>query len=79
MWKEQNNQLIKKLEFNNFSEAFAFLTRVAMLSEQHNHHPHLTNEYNKVEIRLSTHDAGNIITDKDRKLSAKIDDLLKSH
>ena len=78
MWKEQNNQLTRKFEFKDFSEAFAFMARVAMLAEQHNHHPHLTNEYNKVEIRLSTHDAGNIITDKDRKLAAAIDALSES-
>lgn len=76
MWTETNNQLYKKFEFNNFSEAFAFMTRVALIAEKMNHHPLWTNVYNKVEIWLSTHDAGNIVTEKDRKLADKIDALL---
>ena len=75
MWEEQNNQLVRNFEFKDFSEAFAFMTRVAILAEKHNHHPEWSNVYNKLEIRLSTHDAGDTITDKDRKLSAAIDAL----
>ena len=75
MWEEKNNTLYKKFEFKNFSEAFAFMTRVAIEAEKMNHHPLWTNVYNKVEIWLSTHDAGDIITDKDKKLAAKIDAL----
>jgi 4a-hydroxytetrahydrobiopterin dehydratase len=73
MWHEQNNTFYKKFEFRDFSEAFAFMTRVALEAEKMNHHPLWTNVYNKVEIWLSTHDAGDIITDKDRKLAKKID------
>ncbi len=76
MWKEQNNQLVRTFEFGDFSEAFAFMTRVAILAEKHNHHPEWTNVYNKLEIKLSTHDAGNVITEKDRKLAKAIDELL---
>lgn len=76
MWKEENNSLYKKLEFKNFSEAFAFMTRVAIEAEKANHHPLWTNVYNKVEIWLSTHDAGNIVTEKDKKLAKAIDALL---
>ena len=76
MWTNDNNILYKKFEFKNFSEAFAFMTRVAIEAEKMDHHPKWTNVYNKVEIWLSTHDAGNIITDKDTKLAAKIDGLL---
>ena len=76
MWTNDNNVLYKKFEFKNFSEAFAFMTRVAIESEKMDHHPKWTNVYNKVEIWLSTHDAGNVITDKDKKLAAKIDGLL---
>lgn len=76
MWEEINNTLYKKFEFNNFSEAFAFMTRVALAAEKMDHHPLWTNVYNKVELWLSTHDAGNTITEKDRMLSAKIDALL---
>jgi 4a-hydroxytetrahydrobiopterin dehydratase len=75
MWQEQNNSLHKKFEFKNFSEAFAFMTRVALAAEKMGHHPKWTNEYNKVEIWLSSHDAGNVVTEKDQKLSKIIDAL----
>jgi 4a-hydroxytetrahydrobiopterin dehydratase len=73
MWKEQNNTLYKKFEFDNFSQAFAFMTRVALAAEKMDHHPLWTNVYNRVEIWLSTHSAGDIVTEKDRKLAATID------
>ncbi len=77
MWTEQNNQLVRKFEFKDFNEAFAFMTRIAMLAEKHNHHPYWTNVWNKVEIYLNTHDAGDIVTERDRKLAAAIDKLLE--
>ncbi len=73
MWKEENNTLHRKIQFKDFSEAFAFMTRVALLAEKMDHHPLWTNVYNQVEIWLSTHDAGDIVTDKDRALAKKID------
>jgi 4a-hydroxytetrahydrobiopterin dehydratase len=76
MWKEENNQLNRQFVFKNFSEAFAFMTRVALIAEKMNHHPEWTNVYNTVSIHLSTHDAGDIVTDKDRKLADAIDGLL---
>lgn len=76
MWQEENNQLYRKFEFRNFSEAFAFMTRVAIEAEKMDHHPLWTNVYNKVEIWLSTHSAGNVVTDKDKTLAKKIDALL---
>ncbi len=75
MWKEQNNKLVRSFVFKDFSEAFAFMMRVAFLAEQHNHHPEWTNIYNRVEISLSTHDVGDIVTEKDRMLAADIDKL----
>ena len=75
MWTEENNQLKKSFKFKNFSEAFAFMTRVAFIAEKMDHHPEWKNVYNTVEISLSTHDAGNIVTDKDRKLAEAIDKL----
>jgi len=75
MWKEENNKLYRKFEFKDFSEAFAFMTRVALAAEKMDHHPLWTNVYNKVEIWLNTHDAGDVVTDKDRKLSGIIDKL----
>jgi 4a-hydroxytetrahydrobiopterin dehydratase len=76
MWTEQENKLYKKFVFSDFSAAFAFLTRVAIAAEKANHHPTFTNEYNKVEIWLSTHDEGNIVTQKDRDLAATIDSFI---
>jgi 4a-hydroxytetrahydrobiopterin dehydratase len=76
MWEEKNNALHRKFEFRNFSEAFAFMTRVALEAEKMDHHPDWSNAYNKVEIRLSTHSAGNVVTEKDRKLAKKIDELV---
>ncbi|HEY6082974.1 MAG TPA: 4a-hydroxytetrahydrobiopterin dehydratase [Chitinophagaceae bacterium] len=76
MWQEKNNQLIRGFQFHDFSEAFAFMTRVALLAEKMDHHPFWTNVYNKVDIMLSTHDAGDVVTEKDHKLAAAIDKLL---
>ena len=75
-WEEKNNTLYRKFEFKDFSEAFAFMTRVALIAEKMNHHPKWTNVWNTVEVWLSTHDAGDIVTDKDRKLAEKIDTLV---
>ena len=76
MWKEENNTLYRKFEFKNFSEAFAFMTRVAIEAEKMDHHPRWTNVYNQLEVWLNTHDAGDIVTEKDHKLAAKIDKLI---
>ena len=75
MWEEKNNTLYRKFQFRNFSEAFAFMTRVALEAEKMDHHPNWSNVYNTVEITLSTHDAGDVVTEKDRKLAKKIDAL----
>jgi 4a-hydroxytetrahydrobiopterin dehydratase len=75
MWKEENNKLYKKFVFKNFSQAFAFMTRVALEAEKMDHHPLWTNVYNTVEIWLNTHSKGDIVTDLDRQLSKKIDQL----
>lgn len=75
MWQEEDNKLKKSFEFKNFVEAFAFMTRVAFAAEKMNHHPWWSNVYNKVNIELNTHDAGNTVTDKDHKLARAIDEL----
>ncbi len=75
-WKEKKDTLYGKFQFKDFSEAFAFMTRVALEAEKMNHHPLWKNVYNKVEIWLSTHDAGDIVTKKDHQLAKKIDALL---
>ena len=75
MWQETDNKLVRQFTFADFSEAFAFMTHVALLAEKMDHHPFWTNVYNKVTIELSTHDAGDTVTDKDRKLAEAIDKI----
>ncbi len=74
-WKLENNKLKKTFTFKDFSEAFAFMTRVALAAEKMNHHPTWTNTWNTVDIELSTHDAGDVVTDRDHKLAKEIDAL----
>lgn len=74
-WKEENDQLYRKFEFKTFAEAFSFMTHVAFAAEKMDHHPLWTNVYNKVEIWLSTHDAGDKVTDKDHQLAKEIDHI----
>ena len=76
MWKEENNALYRKFQFKDFKEAFAFLTKVALVSEAADHHPTIKNTWNTVELWLSTHDAGNVVTAKDHQLATKIEALL---
>ena len=73
MWQQTDNKLYKSFQFKDFISAFSFMTRVALLAEKSNHHPTWTNTYNKVEIWLSTHDAGDIVTDRDKLLADEID------
>jgi 4a-hydroxytetrahydrobiopterin dehydratase len=75
MWQEENNSLYRKFTFKDFNEAFAFMTGVALVAEKLDHHPKWTNVWNTVEIWLSTHDAGNKVTDKDHQLAKAIDAL----
>ncbi len=78
MWQTQNNQLYRKFEFQDFKSAFAFMTHVAALAEEQNHHPTWRNAYNVVEIWLCTHDAGSVITEKDWELAKEIDGVVES-
>ncbi|NGY36117.1 4a-hydroxytetrahydrobiopterin dehydratase [Flavobacterium sp. XN-5] len=73
-WKFKNNGIEKKFIFKNFSEALGFIVQVGILAEKNNHHPELFNVYNKVDIRLSTHDASGL-TDKDFDLAKAIEVL----
>lgn len=72
-WSLDNNSIIKTYTFGSFREAMSFLMRVAFEAEDMNHHPEIFNVYNKVKISLSTHDAGDLVTEKDLKLAAKIE------
>ena len=76
MWEEVDNKLRRTFEFKDFSEAFAFMTRVALVSEKMDHHPNWSNVWNKVIIELNTHDAGNIVTAVDRELAEAINELI---
>lgn len=76
MWKEKDKTLYQKFTFADFSEAFGFMTRVAIEAEKMNHHPKWTNVWNSVEIWLNTHDAGDIVTEKDHQLAKRIDALI---
>lgn len=76
-WEEVDKKLYKAVIFRDFQEAFAFMLKVAFVAEKSNHHPKWTNEWNKVELWLSTHDAGDIVTEKDRNLAKEIDKILE--
>lgn len=75
-WEIKEGQLYKKFVFKSFVEAFGFMSKVAIEAEKTNHHPKWTNVYNSVEFWLSTHDAGNTITEKDNQLASIIDSLV---
>ena len=74
MWKEENNKLTRSFKFKNFSEAFAFMTRAAMIAEKMDHHPEIFNVYNRVEIILATHDVDGL-SERDIRLAEAIDQL----
>lgn len=74
-WTEANNKLKKTFTFKDFTEAFGFMTKVALVAEKMNHHPTWTNTWNTVSFELSTHDAGDKVTELDHKLAAAIDKL----
>ena len=75
-WTEEDNKLKKTFRFNDFIEAFGFMSRVAIIAEKMNHHPNWRNVYNTVSFELNTHDAGDVVTDKDHKLAEEIDKLV---
>lgn len=79
MWKETNNKLKASFEFRDFGEAFAFMTEVAFQAEKLNHHPDWKNSWNKVEITLTTHDEGDMVTEKDHRLAGEIDRIYKKY
>lgn len=78
-WKENNNKLTATFQFPDFKQAFAFMTEVAFHAETQNHHPEWSNVYNTVDIHLSTHDAGGVVTDKDQKLAETISEVFQKY
>lgn len=79
MWLETDNSLCRELEFRSFSQAISFMVQVALIAEKHDHHPTWSNVYNKVSIKLNTHEAGNRITEKDHNLAREIDAILTTY
>ncbi len=77
MWIEKDNKLQRTFRFKNFVEAWAFMTEVAFHAERLGHHPNWSNVWNTVDIQLNTHDAGNIVTEKDHQLAVAIDTVFK--
>jgi 4a-hydroxytetrahydrobiopterin dehydratase len=76
-WSVANGKLHREFAFDDFAAAFAFMTRVAVLAEDRDHHPDWSNVYNRVTIDLHTHDAGGI-TEKDCELASAIERVLES-
>lgn len=74
-WKNRDNFLVREFKFDNFVQAFSFMTQVALLAEKYDHHPDWSNVYNRVTIKLTTHDAGNKVTEKDIQLAKSINHL----
>jgi 4a-hydroxytetrahydrobiopterin dehydratase len=70
-WSREGNAIRRQLQFGSFREAISFIVRIAFEAEQRDHHPELTNVYNRVTIALSTHDAGGV-TEKDFELARAI-------
>lgn len=79
MWELKENVLQRIFIFKDFVQAFSFMTGVALIAEKKNHHPTWTNAWNKVTIKLCTHDAGNTITALDYEMANEIDDLFNSY
>ncbi|MGM0589943.1 MAG: 4a-hydroxytetrahydrobiopterin dehydratase [Bacteroidota bacterium] len=75
-WSYKDDKLSRELTFDNFRDAVSFIMRLSFEAEEHVHHPEIFNVYNTVNIQLSTHDAGDKVTDKDLKLAKAIDSLL---
>ncbi|MEZ4948440.1 MAG: 4a-hydroxytetrahydrobiopterin dehydratase [Saprospiraceae bacterium] len=79
MFTKKENHLHAKLQFDDFATAFAFMTEVAIHAEKQNHHPNWSNVYNNVEIKLNTHDAGDVVTEKDEKLAKTIEKIARKY
>lgn len=79
MWNENNNKLERSFSFKDFKEAVSFIQLLAFAAEEMNHHPEIYNLYNKVDLKLCTHSAGDTVTAKDRKLASEIDEIYQNH
>ncbi len=75
IWKEENNALVANISFKSFEEAMRFIQECVPAIEELNHHPEWSNVYNKILIKLTTHDSGNVVTAKDRKLAKQLEEI----
>lgn len=73
MWKNENNSLKRAFKFKDFKGSMDFVNKVATLAEKHDHHPDISIQYDRVTLVLTTHHAGNVITDKDKEMAKEID------
>ncbi len=76
MWTYKDDKLLMDIKLKNFSEALSFLVKVGIEAEKLNHHPEIHNIYNRVTLKLTTHDAANRVTQKDIVLARAIENLL---
>lgn len=76
-WEFENDSISKSFTFSDFRQAMSFLVSVGFEAEDQMHHPEIKNVYNRVELTLSTHDAGNKVTEKDIQLAQRIDNIAK--
>ena len=79
MWTTTEKSMEAILTFTDFKSAFSFMTEVAFVAEQMNHHPEWTNTWNRVAINLTTHSAGNVVTEKDLILAKIIEEIYLKH
>ncbi|CAG4991747.1 Putative pterin-4-alpha-carbinolamine dehydratase [Dyadobacter sp. CECT 9275] len=79
MWKEEDDKLKKNFRFRDFKEAFLFMSEVAKTVDEMDHHPWWSNVYNQVTFELTTHDAGDKVSDKDKKLASAIDTIAEKY
>jgi len=77
-WERRDDRIVRRFLFADFVQAFDFMSSVAQVAENANHHPEWSNVYNRVNIELTTHEAGGL-TDRDFSLAAKIDSLYEKH
>jgi 4a-hydroxytetrahydrobiopterin dehydratase len=78
-WSFESDKIHRQLKFKNFTEAVAFIVKVAFVAEEQKHHPELFNVYNNIKISLCTHDAGDKVTEKDIKLAEAIEEIYKQN
>ena len=75
-WRHENGALCRDFVFDDFVQAFSFMTRVALFAEKMDHHPNWVNIYNRVSIQLTSHDAGNTVSSKDIRLAKMINEMM---